>query len=290
MKREFLELLDTDREFRYTVAGYLGLSEVLKRLDDLSEKQAKMVEEQTRLRKEQARIRKEQARLRADFNKMLESIKQLQDGQSRLEERMTAVEEGQSRLEERMTAVEEGQSRLEERMTAVEEGQSRLEERVGSLEEGVKELKEGQARIEGRVDALERRFTSLEGAMISGFGELSKFAGLTFEEFVRKFLTASLRKLGEIPDDAELGRGLVEGEEINLFLEEPLIVGEATGYAESRDEMVKLLRKAGLAREKYSREPRKILVILTARRDALMEMREMAEREGVELIVGKTID
>ncbi|MEM2127969.1 MAG: hypothetical protein QXH67_07095 [Candidatus Bathyarchaeia archaeon] len=67
-------------------------------------------------------------------------------------------------------------------------------------------------------------------------------------------------------------------------------MGRPREYAESRDEMVKLLRKAGLAREKYSREPRKILVILTARRDALMEMREMAEREGVELIVGKTIE
>jgi len=32
--------------------------------------------------------------------------------------------------------------------------------------------------------------------MISGFGELSRFAGLTFEEFVRRFLTASLRGLG----------------------------------------------------------------------------------------------
>ncbi len=29
--------------------------------------------------------------------------------------------------------------------------------------------------------------------MIRGFGDLSKFAGMTFEEFVRRFLTASLR-------------------------------------------------------------------------------------------------
>lgn len=254
-KREFLELLEVDREFRYAVAGYLGLSEVLKRLEEISERQAKY-------NKEQVRLRREMARLRKDFNKMLESIGQLQGGQARLEERMTAIEEGQARIEER----------------------------VGSLEEGFKGLQEGQVRIERRVDSLERRFSSLESAMISGFGELGRFAGLTFEEFVRKFLTTSLRRLGEIPEDAELGRGLIDGEEINLFLEEPLIVGEATGYAESVGEMLKLLRKAGLARERYSREPRKILVILTARGDAVMEMREMAEREGVELIVGKTID
>lgn len=33
LKREFIELLEKDIESRYTVAGYLGPSEVLKRLD-----------------------------------------------------------------------------------------------------------------------------------------------------------------------------------------------------------------------------------------------------------------
>jgi len=37
LKREFLELLEKDVEFRYAVAGYLGLSEVLKRLDTIAE-------------------------------------------------------------------------------------------------------------------------------------------------------------------------------------------------------------------------------------------------------------
>ncbi len=38
IKREFLELLEKDREFRYAVAGYLGLDEILKRLDKHDEK------------------------------------------------------------------------------------------------------------------------------------------------------------------------------------------------------------------------------------------------------------
>ena len=33
LRKQFLRLLDEDREFRYTVAGYLGLGEILKRLD-----------------------------------------------------------------------------------------------------------------------------------------------------------------------------------------------------------------------------------------------------------------
>jgi hypothetical protein len=37
LRRQFLKLLDEDKEFRYTVAGYLGLGEILKRLDSIEE-------------------------------------------------------------------------------------------------------------------------------------------------------------------------------------------------------------------------------------------------------------
>jgi len=45
LKKEFLELLDKDIEFRYAIAGYLGLSEILKRLDALAEEQVKLRED-----------------------------------------------------------------------------------------------------------------------------------------------------------------------------------------------------------------------------------------------------
>jgi len=35
-----LELLEGDREFRCAVAGYIGISEVLKRLDELIEEES----------------------------------------------------------------------------------------------------------------------------------------------------------------------------------------------------------------------------------------------------------
>jgi len=125
--------------------------------------------------------------------------------------------------------------------------------------------------------------------MISGFGELSRFAGLTFEEFVRRFLTASLRRAGEIPEDTELRSVVVDGEEVDVFLEDPLIIGEVTAHAENVDEVRKLLRKAEVVRAKYGREPRKLLVILMVRSEALKDLRRMAEEKGVELIIGKTV-
>jgi len=85
LREEFLRLLETDIEFRYTVAGYLGFSEILKRLDKIEEEQVKLREdfnrEMTRIWNEISKLRegfnelrKEQIKLREDFNKMLKEI------------------------------------------------------------------------------------------------------------------------------------------------------------------------------------------------------------------------
>ncbi|MBS7637568.1 hypothetical protein KEJ49_01580, partial [Candidatus Bathyarchaeota archaeon] len=70
MKRDFLQLLDSDIEFRYAVAGYLGLSEILKRLDSITEEQVKLRREQVRLRKGQNKIWKEIQGLREEQGKI----------------------------------------------------------------------------------------------------------------------------------------------------------------------------------------------------------------------------
>ena len=41
LKEKFLELLDKDKEFRYAVAAYLGLADILRRLDKFEETQTK---------------------------------------------------------------------------------------------------------------------------------------------------------------------------------------------------------------------------------------------------------
>ncbi|MEM3081818.1 MAG: hypothetical protein QXQ70_09960 [Candidatus Caldarchaeum sp.] len=51
LKRELLRLLDEDEEFRYAVAGRIGILEILKRLDKLEEGQNRLWEEVRELRR-----------------------------------------------------------------------------------------------------------------------------------------------------------------------------------------------------------------------------------------------
>jgi hypothetical protein len=305
LKRQLLELLEKDLEFRHAVVGLLELEKILEGLRRHDEKFEKLLEslnrqgaELVKLREdmvlgfrrhdeilerhdeilerhaqEMAKLREdmvagfrrhdeELVKLREDFNKMLGTIAQIQEEQRKLRESYV---------------------RLEKRVESLEGGVAGLEKRVGSLEVGV-------ARLEERVGSLERGLRGLEGGMLKGFADLSKFAGVNFEDFVRSFLTEVLRRSGEIPEGAEIKKAVVDGEEINIFLEEPLIVGEVTAYADSADEIMKLLRKAELVKTKYSKEPGKIMVALNVKRGVVEEIEKIAEERGVELIIGRAVD
>jgi predicted nuclease with TOPRIM domain len=201
-----------------------------------------------------------------------EILKRLQKHDEKFEEIVSIL----NRHEEILARHEEKFEEILAQIKEIRESHSRLENRVNSLDK--------------RVDSLEERVDSLASAMITGFAELSKFAGITFEEFVRKFLTASLQKSGQIPRGVELTRKVIDGEEIDIFLEDPLIVGEVTAHADTPQEVDKLLKKAELAKTRYAKEPRKILVILTAKRDVAQEIQRKAKEKNIELIIGRIID
>ncbi|MEZ0345774.1 MAG: hypothetical protein ABWK01_04425 [Infirmifilum sp.] len=165
---------------------------------------------------------------------------------------------------------------------------SRLVEQMSKLAEEQKKIWEEIREMRRRQDSFEFELVRLRESIMYGFSQVTKFTGITFEQSVRTLLTDLLRKFGEIPEGAELRKAYVDGEEVDIFLEDPLIVGEVTAHA-APDKVDKLLRKVRRAEEIYKRRARVILVAETADLELSRELRKKAREEGVELVIGKEI-
>jgi len=88
--------------------------------------------------------------------------------------------------------------------------------------------------------------------------------------------------MGVISEKVEFKPINIDGEEINMFLEDPLIVGEVTSYSESLQELEKPIRKIKIVKQKYKREPRN--TSLTVKEDVVDVLRKSCEEMDIELI------
>jgi hypothetical protein len=84
LKKRFLELLEKDPEFKYTVAGYIGLYEILKRLD---EHRGAIKELQETIKKQGEAIKE----LQEVARKQGEAIKELQEAVRDLSTKVNAI-------------------------------------------------------------------------------------------------------------------------------------------------------------------------------------------------------
>jgi len=108
LKKTLLKLLEEDEEFRYAVAGRIGLLEILKRFEALSEEQIKLREDFKELREDFKELREEQIKLREDFNKMLTVIKSMDERLIRVERTLEKLtldieEEAREVIEDRLS-------------------------------------------------------------------------------------------------------------------------------------------------------------------------------------------
>jgi DNA repair exonuclease SbcCD ATPase subunit len=70
LKKQILELLERDKEFRLAVAGYLGLSETLTRLESVERSIEGLLEEMKKLREDQQRLWEEVRAMRGEMRDM----------------------------------------------------------------------------------------------------------------------------------------------------------------------------------------------------------------------------
>jgi len=110
LKERMLKLLEEDREFRYAVAGYLGILEVLKRLDGIEAEQARTREEITRIWEEIEKMRKEATHIWKEIGRMREETARIWEEIASLRKEMTWLREDFNRMQKtidaRLTRVE----------------------------------------------------------------------------------------------------------------------------------------------------------------------------------------
>jgi len=139
-------------------------------------------------------------------------------------------------------------------------------------------------------DKHDRVFYDVISTLFYSFEQFGRVFGVDFKAFVRSVLTNVMRDNGELPKDKEITSITIDSEEIDIFCDDPLIVGEVTSYADSIDEVSKLVKKVKLVKDRFNKEPKRILLIITnIKRDIYDDMVREAESNGIEVIIGKRV-
>ena len=74
LKSRMLKLLREDEEFRYAVAGLIGLDEILRRLDRHEAELVKLRQDVVELRREMVELRRDMVELREDMVRGFELV------------------------------------------------------------------------------------------------------------------------------------------------------------------------------------------------------------------------
>ena len=227
LKEKFLELLDKDKEFRYAVAGYLGLADILKRLDRFEETQTKILEEIKEIRIEQSKLWENQNKLWEEIKSLRENQERLMENQNKMWEEIRSLREDQKRLWENQNKMweeirnlREGQNQIWKEIKSLREDQNKIWEEIRSLREGQnkiwKEIK--NIRLEMKAMREEQRRLSITVERLT----------ISVEEEARDVISYRLNK--ELGIEIKLDRLFIKGREINIYgaSGDICVIGEAS--------------------------------------------------------------
>ena len=134
------------------------------------------------------------------------------------------------------------------------------------------------------------RFSYFFATITASMNQLRVFAGVSFQEFIGNLMSKYFEEAKILPKGARLKRTIIEGHEIDYFWDNPLIVGEATSFVDSVDKLDKFIKKIELVRKKYGKEPIKFFLGLTVRKNIRKTLKEIAEKEGIEIFLGRDVE
>jgi uncharacterized protein YoxC len=233
LKEKFLELLDKDKEFRYAIAGYLGLADILRRLDRFEETQTKILEEIREMRIEQNKLWENQ-------NKMWEEIKNLRENQEKLWE-------NQNKMWEEIKGLRENQEKLWENQNKMWENQNKIWEEINKTWKEIKSLREEQTKIWKEIRSINERIKAIQEEQRRLSITVERLT-ISVEEEAKDVISYRLSK--ELGIEIKLDRLFINDREINIYgaVGDICVIGEASVRLGPRivkeiEEKIELIRK-----------------------------------------------
>jgi hypothetical protein len=174
------------------------------------------------------------------------------------------------------------------------EGQEKLWESQKKLWEGQERLWESQKKLWEGQEKLWKEIRYLR-AEVESFG---KAVGRTLEDYTRAFVKIILEERGYPKEKINIKRNLLvyNGKviEINVFNEDPLVVGEVTTYIsdieEAKKEVSKVLEHVRICERIYNRGTEfALLAIANAPFGVVEELKKLAKEQKITLIYGREI-
>ncbi|MEM1945607.1 MAG: hypothetical protein QXF95_01170 [Candidatus Caldarchaeum sp.] len=176
-------------------------------------------------------------------------------------------------------------------------GLSEILKALKNLREGQEKLWHGQEKLWEGQEKLWEEMRRTRSYMFTAFSELKSALGVTFEMHAAAYVELVLHEMGYEGVKVEKKHILHNGEilEIDIFSENPLVVGEVTSslkdVASASREVEKLLTRVRAVEEKYGLRPvLTVLSVATASKQAAEKLVEEAERHGFRLVLGKEIE
>jgi uncharacterized coiled-coil DUF342 family protein len=300
LRKEFIKLLEKDPEFRQTVAGYLGLAETLKKLDQhleelrsIRQEQQKtwqnierlwqevreLRQDQTKLWEEVRELRVNQTKLWENTGKLWEEVKGLRENQERLWQEVRELRVNQTKLWEEVKGLRENQERLWQEVRELRVNQTKLWENTEKLWEEVKALRENQEKLWQEVRELRHDFIVFRTELTGISATVGAIAESGARRALREWAAAQGIRLGRLRSIT------VEGREINFVAEyvdtegrKGILYAEAKSTVRSRE--VEDFSQLASAAEKIYGQGLKVILGFRIYEEAY----EAAGKEGITLV------
>jgi uncharacterized coiled-coil DUF342 family protein len=272
LRKEFIKLLEKDPEFRQTVAGYLGLAETLKKLDQHLEELRSIRQEQQKTWQNIEKLWQEVRELRQDQTKLWEEVRELRVNQTKLWENT-------GKLWEEVKGLRENQEKLWQEVRELRVNQTKLWENTEKLWEEVKGLRENQEKLWEEVRELRHDFILFRTELTGISATVGAIAESGARRALREWAAAQGIRLGRLRSIT------VEGREINFVAEyvdtegrKGILYAEAKSTVRSRE--VEDFSQLASAAEKIYGQGLKVILGFRIYEEAY----EAAGKEGITLV------